>query len=164
MWLPTEAWLHRVQEPRLRPYRQGALDGLCGIHSVVNAVRYLCGPLSMARSQALFMALLEHMEQRRPLPKCVAHGVMIGEIGGMLGKVVAPRYPVRRCMPFRQNPLVPLDDYWTALQDFLADDKRIVLTAISGAYDHWTLVRHVTDRSMLLFDSTNCRGCPVTTA
>jgi hypothetical protein len=44
-----------------RGERQGSLDGLCGIYSVLNAVRFLAGPRRMGREHTaeLFKRLIK---------------------------------------------------------------------------------------------------------
>ena len=44
---------------RLRPYRQGQLDGLCGIYALVNALRLLCPRLDEEACEAVFCALIK---------------------------------------------------------------------------------------------------------
>lgn len=142
-----------MKKQKRNPYRQGSLDGLCGIYSVVNVVRYLCGPLTQARAQTLFQDLLAFLEPKPPLSVRMVGGVVLNEIGGMLGQVVTPAYPVKRRKPFQRQSAVSLDQYWTQLQTFLQRDSTVVLTAIGGHHDHWTLIREATNHSLLLYDS-----------
>ena len=44
-----------------QPYRQGDLDGLCGVYSVVNAVRILCPELDQDGAEWLFAHLLQSL-------------------------------------------------------------------------------------------------------
>ena len=49
----------RAARGRLRqPYRQGDLDGLCGVYSAVNAVRALCPEVDDDAASCIFEALL----------------------------------------------------------------------------------------------------------
>jgi hypothetical protein len=54
-----------VKEFPMRPYRQGALDGLCGVYSIINALR-LIGTTSDGLGEEfcdrLFTAILRHAE------------------------------------------------------------------------------------------------------
>ena len=55
---------------RIKPMRQGDLDGLCGVYAIVNAIRWLCPNMSEAQSENLFAALIQARQSRpvlRPL-------------------------------------------------------------------------------------------------
>ena len=65
-----------------KPYQQGDLDGLCGVYALVNAVDYLCGPLSHRKARQLFQQILTHLEARAPLASRCTHGIVINEIAG----------------------------------------------------------------------------------
>ena len=63
----------RAARGRLRqPYRQGDLDGLCGVYSAVNAVRALCPEVDDDAAGCIFEALL------LALPKVDADPAEIG--------------------------------------------------------------------------------------
>ncbi len=43
---------------RLRPYRQGRLDGLCGIYALINALRLLCPKLDEDTCERAFCGIV----------------------------------------------------------------------------------------------------------
>ena len=49
---------------KLKPYEQGALDSLCGIYSIVNAMRVIRG-LNNEESQELFKQIIGYLEDTR---------------------------------------------------------------------------------------------------
>jgi hypothetical protein len=49
---------------RLKPYRQGRLDGLCGLYALVNALRLLCPKLDEDDCERAFCALIRALEQQ----------------------------------------------------------------------------------------------------
>jgi hypothetical protein len=67
--------------------------------------------------------------------------------------VLDPRFPIKRCQPFRGHASVGLDDYWATLQRFAAQRRGAIVTAFGGRLEHWTVIRDVTPRCLLLFDS-----------
>ncbi len=140
-------------KPPPRPYQQGNLDGLCGAYCIVNAVKYLCGPLSEKDSAKLFQEVLGFLDKRKFLVKRMTAGTELREMKGLLDQVVAKRYPIRRTKPFRKQSGLSLQEYWEGLQTFLDQDGRLVLIGLGGHHDHWTLIRKVTSRSLVLYDS-----------
>jgi hypothetical protein len=43
---------------RLKPYRQGRLDGLCGLYTLINALRLLCPKVDEDACERVFCALI----------------------------------------------------------------------------------------------------------
>jgi hypothetical protein len=135
------------------PYQQGDLDSLCGVYCVVNAVSRLCGPLSEDKATELFESIVEFLETRSPLVERILAGTALTEIGGVLGQVVAHQYPIQRCKAFHGFPKVSRHFFWDHIQDFMDNYEGVVLTAIGGHHDHWTLIHKATDRTFNLYDS-----------
>jgi len=46
----------------MKPYRQGALDGLCGVYSIINAVRIVNG-IDDEDSEDLFQAIISYLDR-----------------------------------------------------------------------------------------------------
>lgn len=141
--------------PIPRPYKQGALDGFCGLYALVNAVHYLCGPLSEASATALFYQLIHSIERHHPLVERIYRGTSINEVGELLAREIVTSYPIHRRRPFRSSRRVTLDEYWEEVQQFASHRDAIVLTAIGGHHDHWTLFQRATDRTLITYDSSN---------
>ena len=51
---------------KIRPHEQGALTSLCGIYSIVNAMRVVRG-LSNEESKDLFEQIINYLEENRNL-------------------------------------------------------------------------------------------------
>src|SRR4029450_7867902 len=56
---------------RLRPYRQGHLDGLCGIYALINALRLLCPKLDEDACERVFFALIKARTRQTTSPLAV---------------------------------------------------------------------------------------------
>lgn len=137
----------------VKPYEQGALDGLCGVYCIVNATRIISGT-SEEESRQLFQEIIHYLEKTKDLPKILIGGMGIQTIGAILADVVGDRI-VNRTMPFKQYPETPLDELWTEMMNFMAGgERRAILTAIGGPmWDHWSIVESITDRQIRFFDS-----------
>ena len=48
-----------------KPYRQGDLDGLCGIYAIINAVSFLCPEMDRETARDLFRVLNERLRRVR---------------------------------------------------------------------------------------------------
>ena len=139
------------------PYRQGELDSLCGLYALVNAVKHLCGPLDKHTAGRLFEQIVRCLEQRASLEQRIIWGTDLSEIGTVLGQVIDPQYPIRRCKGFHGRSRVTVDQFWERLRQFFDEHGGIVLTAVGGEHEHWTLVDRVTVRVLHLYDSDGLR-------
>ena len=138
-----------AQKKRQKPFEQGRLDAFCGAYCLVNTVHYLYGPLSTDKAQRLLAEIVRHLNQHNDVIVRLVEGTGTTEIACALDNVIAKQYQIYRQMPFRCKK-VKLNIFWSHMQEFLENNHGIVLL---GIYDHWTLVKRVTDKSLILFDS-----------
>jgi len=59
---------------RLNPYRQGRLDGLCGVYALINALRLLCPRLDEDTCERVFCALIRARARQKCSPLAVISG------------------------------------------------------------------------------------------
>ncbi len=59
---------------QLKPYRQGRLDGLCGVYALINALRLLCPKLDEDDCERAFCALIQARAQHAASALTVIHG------------------------------------------------------------------------------------------
>ena len=110
----------RAAKGRLRkPYRQGDLDGRCGVYSAVNAVRYLCPEVDGDTASWLFEALMNSLPQVEANPATtVTWGVGRRQLAHLIKRAIAHlddeldiRLTVTR-MPDRLRQTRNLDDLY----------------------------------------------------
>jgi hypothetical protein len=137
----------------MKPYIQGALDGLCAIYSIVNAARII-NRIPDEEARDLFQEILVYLEENHHLRRILTEGIGLNTIGGVLRDVVGDRIGNRN-MPFKHHPETSLDEFWSAMMQFLEDgERRAILIGIGGPYwDHWSIVHAITDRQIHFFDS-----------
>jgi len=136
----------------MKPYEQGALDGLCAVYGIVNAARIIAG-IDEPASKELFKRIILYLEQRHDLAQILTKGIGLTTIGGIFSKVVRG-YIRHRSMPFKKYPDTPLDMFWNAMMEFLqGGERRAILIGLGGVYDHWSIVDSITDKQIRLFDS-----------
>lgn len=136
-----------------KPFQQGDLDGLCGVYALVNAVNYLCGPLSNREARQLFKQILAYLEGKAPLASRCSNGIVINEVAGILKTVICKQYPIQRFKPFHRLPGVNKQRYIQTLSEFLDEPNSIVFLALEGHHGHWTLVYRITGKRLLIYDS-----------
>ena len=83
----------------MKPYEQGALDGLCAVYSIVNATRIVAG-IGEEEARDLFKEIILYLERTNDLGKILTEGIGLKTIGGILGDVshafqAVPRHPAR---------------------------------------------------------------------
>lgn len=149
-----------AERSKLKPYQQGQLDGYCGVYSVVNAVHYLCGPLTSTQAEALLLKVMKFLEGSQPAVRRLSNGTILKEILKVIDHIIIRRYPICRLKPFHHNKNVSLDMLWSDMSAFLSAHNGIVIFCLDGKYDHWSLVKKVTDTSLLLFDSDKLHRLP----
>jgi hypothetical protein len=137
----------------MKPYEQGALDGLCAVYSIVNATRIVSG-IGDEQARDLFKEIILYLERTNDLGKILTEGIGLKTIGGILGDVVGDRIP-NRSMPFKQYPDTPLEAFWTEMMSFLnGGGPRAILIGLGGPlWDHWSIVESITDKQIRFFDS-----------
>lgn len=148
-----ETFSNRNRYLKMKPYEQGALDGLCAVYSIVNATRLVSG-IGDEDAKELFKEIVRYLETRKDLGKILIEGIDLLTIGGILGEVVGDKIK-NRSMPFKQNPETPLDVFWTEMMSFInGGGKRAILIGVGGPmWDHWSIVESITEKQIRFFDS-----------
>src|SRR5829696_8312171 len=59
---------------QLTPYRQGRLDGLCGVYALINALRLFCPRLDEDACERAFCALIRARARQASSPLAVISG------------------------------------------------------------------------------------------
>ena len=144
-----------------RAYRQGDLDGLCGVYAVVNALRYLFG-LKEDHCRALFAALIKALHRRCRRPH---HPILWVMSFATLKRLIAAAQTCRvldGAQTFQARPLrLPRDQrnlpqLWSGLRQELTPTC-VAVIGITGAADHWCVVYRVTATLWVLDSSGRTR-------
>jgi hypothetical protein len=141
----------------MKPYLQGALDGLCAIYSIVNAARII-SDIGEEESRELFLQILVYLEKTKNLSRVLTEGIGLTTIGGILRNIVRDQIN-RRSMPFKHHPETSLDEFWSEMMTFLDGGcKRAILIGLGGPmWDHWSIVHSISERQIYFFDSHKLR-------
>ena len=142
----------------MKPIRQGALDGLCGVYSLINSLQIVQGT-SFEESSRLFLEILRAMEPRKKLSYLIENGMTDRDMAYVYREIIQKHYPVKVLKPFHNKADVPLKDYWETIQGFLEDGERRAVNLVLEGWDwgHWTVIQRATPKSLYLLDSARMK-------
>ena len=163
-----------MSRARLTPYRQGQLDGLCGIYASINAIRLALGDRGRRFTdedwQHLFYTLLAAVDDAIGAVRATACGIDTKPLLTIVKSAVQHmadehelKVTVKRVLKRKERP--PLRDLLPHIASLVEEPNSAVLFSLVGHLDHWTVLRKVGRTSLELFDSSqfarvkiaNCR-------
>ena len=143
----------------MRPFRQGDLDGLCGVYAVINAMRALVPNMSAATAEALFEQLMDTLRKhdvgRRPI---VAVGITRRQLVELVARAIEfleRRYQVdvlRRRVALPRRSQDSIAALWRALARNVSPTC-VAIIGLGGYRNHWSLITAVSPRLLHLCDS-----------
>lgn len=142
-----------------QPFRQGDLDGLCGVYSTVNAVRVLCPEVDRKAAEWLFEVLMYELpELGRDTEAAVSGGIERPQLAGLIRAAIrymAEEYEIRlqvNRVPREMRHSANLQVLWEWLAEGVSSNS-VAVIGLGGRQSHWTVATHVTARQIRLFDS-----------
>lgn len=139
---------------RLEPYEQGYLDGLCGIYSIINAVRLLA-KIDEEEATHLFKNILRHVERSKKLSHIFTEGISPSDMNDILRCIVSRKYPIDWQRPYFRAQRPTVDDFWDRISDFIKEDthRAVIVWIEYRDWDHWSVILALTAARMTFFDS-----------
>jgi len=136
------------------PYIQGYLDGLCGVYSLINAMRIVLN-LSQKESAELFKRIIKCMEERRRISSFVVNGLCPVDIQYALRMVIEPKYPITWSRPYLRRRNLKINSYWQEMLEFINEDdhRAVIMTIHIKQWCHWSVVHGISERQLRFFDS-----------
>src|SRR5215210_1554907 len=120
---------------QLEPYRQGRLDGLCGVYTLINALRVLCPRLDEDACERAFCALIRARARQTASPLAVIHGGLSRrELLRLIGpwqQFVAKEFGITLSVSRLQVPEPTLRGIWRSLCRAL-DGKSVAIIGLDG--------------------------------
>jgi hypothetical protein len=138
----------------MEPYEQGALDGLCGIYSIINATRKV-NKINEDKSSSLFNEIVNYYDNKWGFNKVILEGISLHDISQVLNDIIKSKCQIEAKAPFWHHPNTSLDIFWDEMIKFMMKNNTAILLGIGGVYDHWTVVESISEKQIKLFDS--CR-------
>jgi hypothetical protein len=150
---------HQNKRRLPKPYRQGDLDGLCGVYSIINSVRVLAPEIDQEAAEWLFSELMYALSDFGAEPKeIVTGGIGRRHLSQLIRRAV--RYMIDEYeihltvsrLPKELRQSTDLQELWAWLSERVSP-TRVAILGLGGRYDHWTVAIDVTSQQIKLFDS-----------
>jgi hypothetical protein len=141
------------------PERQGHIDGMCAIYAVLNACKLL-----FEHSEAQDLKLFRELCRKNPglFPRIVYAGTEVGGVASLLATAKdwtwrEHKTELRFTRPAQRKRFDSPELFFDFLRDYAApkskDEKTSAIIGIDYPWDHWTTVRSIGARRIVLFDS-----------
>jgi hypothetical protein len=141
---------------QINPKQQGDLDGLCGVHAIINALYAQDPTLTNKQLARLFRTLLTRAAEHRPKPmKMLWEGIdpcLLRRLLRHASKQLASKNVKFKHKRFKVKRRVTLDAALDALRGEI-DSGWLVIASIEGRISHWTVIRRITQTRIYLLDS-----------
>lgn len=147
---------------RLKPFKQGDCDGLCGIYAIINAFAVLCPEINVTQAKALFRTLIAALPEHRRKPLSVVWQGMHGNLFRLLLAHAEDHVQETFSAQIKRSRLnlpthrVTIRQLCECLREALEDDQ-VALLMIDGCYSHWTVAYRVTEKTIRLLNSTGIK-------
>ncbi len=138
----------------MRPFQQGDLDGLCGVYSVLNAIKILGYRDDVEGWQAILTDIFEFVKESKDSTDFLTDGISTPYISRVLGHIICINHNIKYSKPFH-NKSADLSMLWDTIFSFLNTDfRRTAILCVDGHdYSHWSVVHSISKKRITLFDS-----------
>jgi len=146
---------------QLKPYRQGRLDGLCGVYALINALRLLCPRLDEDACERAFCALIEAHARHAASPLTVIQGGLsrreLLRLIGVWQRFGAREFGITVTVSQLTVSEPSLRGLWRGLCRAL-DGRSVAIVGLDGVERHWTVAHATTPRTLQVTDSSGLRA------
>ena len=149
------------------PQQQGHIDGLCAVYAVLNACKLLLNHTEK-QNEALFKALCQSIPDL--FPNIVFDGTGVWGVYRLLRAATAHvAKKDRKTLVWRaalmRTSFSRVESYFDRLRSDLeaaeAGHRRAWIIGLNKPWDHWTVVRQVSPRQVVFYDSYGMGSYPV---
>ena len=152
--------------------KQGSIDQLCGLYSVLNATELLIGKYApydrrlraASQKKALFGELVAYLARKDLLEEALTVGIDdLYMRGGPIDIAIksVKQYQglkMKKQRAFKGKDPATLAEYWKRLTEHLRHDDTAVIICFSSRYfGHWTCVKAITPKELILADSARMK-------
>lgn len=153
-----------MAKSRIKPLRQGGLDSLCGVYSIINAAQLVLEPsarLTRDDQLALFATLIEELARKGELYDAITDGLGARQVWRLAKHAVRhlrEEHDMELSLdrPFRKDKPADFDAIAAEIERGTRNGAAYVVEIREWKY-HLTVVRSVTVKSLLLQDSAGVR-------
>ena len=147
---------------RLNPYRQGRLDGLCGVYALINALRLLCPRLDEDACERAFCALIRARARQTASPLAViSGGLSRRELLRLIGpwqRFAAREFGVTLTRQSAKGVGADPARHLAGLVSGARWQESVAILGLDGIERHWTVAYAATKRTLRVADSCGLRA------
>ena len=152
------------------PYRQGQLDALCGVYSVINASRFMMKSAGLHKNLGaweLLVAIVDMLEEKRKFADITCNGMRFKDHDKMLDTAKKFLLGKHGIVLEVRKPLVKLrrpsaKQAFRMAKDHLANrGAAVFLSFETEQYGHWTVISAIAGGKVSFFDSSGLRPKPI---
>lgn len=146
---------------KLRPIQQGELDGLCGVYSLINAIRLIkfeAGVFKAVESEALFSFAIYRLANTGDLRERICTGVPWGvlkQVGQHMVKVASEERVELRIVPVKRGQANRI----AIIKRHLLRGTPIIASVHRD--QHYTVLAGWTPTRAVIFDSSGSQWVPI---
>ncbi len=152
----------------LQPFKQGHLDGLCGIYAIVNGLRLVLERrLTESKCEQLFDFLTQYAIEEQGVLDLVSEGVGQRQMRQLLAvsleyleecvlRRVMPRISITQ--PWRRKSSQVGVNYIENINKRFNRDRSAAIIGIEHPINHWSVLRAKDANTLHFFDSENLEG------
>ncbi len=134
-----------------KPIKQGELDGLCGVYTIVNAFNNVL-PKNITNNlfrEDIFKVAIKEVDYEIGLKNAIFNGIKFEVLKNILGTCIEH-------IDKKYNITVGIEDISDTysekihilsqkVDEFLDGRGKVVIVGLSGKFDHWSIVTRVSD-------------------
>ena len=141
------------------PFQQGTFDKLCGLYALINASRLAVPKLTEAQCEQAYTEAVQWIGEQQNPSDILRNGLNVNQLQSIHSHVLQPRWRTSLHKPFWTIQYRPNDKkFWEWMDREVRRPHQGILISIAGRMDHWSVVRDITPKSIMLFDSHNLQS------
>ncbi len=142
----------------IKVYKQGNLDGLCGLYSLINAYKLITTRTHRKfYACSLFRRSIKHIGKERIL-EVLEQGINVNLLLNMNKQIFQKKYPkVQLKRPFLRKK-VGIEEKMKEISSILFHRKGVIIIGLYNKYiNHWTVICAENEYAYILADSDSLR-------
>ena len=149
----------------LSPFRQGSLDGLCGLYALINASRLADRSLNKRKCISAFKGALRWLNGKykgdppkdfpKDFPELLCYGLDLNPLLSLhkeFFEKIWPQISGKQLFTSENTP-EGAEEFWLRIGKEAKRPGQGLIIGISPPLDHWSVVHKIADEKIVLFDS-----------
>lgn len=169
MKVPASPELVYVPRSGLKPFKQGELDGLCGLYAIINAIRWAAWPTQFGEVAArdLFGVLTDHAIKLRGLTSICWYGITVPQLRQLLRRALAHMRTEHglafdlEAIPSKAFTPYPNANLRASRYPSSCLGEAFILNLTHATHRHWSVFDTIDKNRLRLFDSGHWQALPL---